>query len=83
MTDETAATEEATTQATTEEATEPTEAETEAPPTVEETQSPTQETEPEKAERKTFSGVWFGLFLITGTLSLLLIGALVFRRRPY
>jgi len=43
------------------------------------------ETQPPQEEEKEggFSGVWFGLFLITGTLSLVLIGALVFRRRSY
>ena len=29
------------------------------------------------------NGVWVGMFLITGILSLILIGALVFRRRSY
>ena len=40
---------------------------------------------PQEPEEKSggFSGLWFGLFLITGTLSLVLIGALVFRRRNY
>lgn len=42
------------------------------------------ETQPVQEEKgSSFSGVWFGLFLITGTLSLVLIGALVFRRRSY
>ena len=43
------------------------------------------ETEPVREEEKESrgSGIWFALFLITGTLSLILIGALVFRRRSY
>lgn len=48
----------------------------------------TEETAPEVAPGDTmgsrnFSGVWFGLCLITGSLSLVLIGALIFRRRSY
>ena len=39
--------------------------------------------EPEKKPEKNRMGLWFGLFLITGTLTLVLIGALVFRRRSY
>lgn len=70
-----------TTEATTEATTEPTEEETEAS-TEEETVPET--TEEEKAEKKGgISGIWFGLFIITGTLSLILIGALIFRRRSY
>lgn len=65
-------------------ATEATEAPTEAPA---ETWAPEwlQETQaPEEEEaRGGVSGIWFGLFLITGTLSLILIGALVFRRKSY
>lgn len=74
---------------------ETTQAETE--PAAEETEAVTEETAPEVTEpewlRETqpveeekdrnFSGLWFGLFIITGTLSLVLIGALVFRRRSY
>lgn len=45
------------------------------------------EQEPQEQEQKKegfgSSGLWFGLFLITGTLSLILIGALIFRRRSY
>jgi len=80
-TEETIPPTEAETTAATEETTEPTQTETEAPTTAE-TEAP-EETEPEKQERKTISGVWFGLFLITGTLSLILIGALIFRPRRY
>lgn len=70
------------------EATEETEEVTEAPttrPTEPEWLRQTEPTEPQPEQEKAggFSGVWFGLFLITGTLSLLLIGALVFRRRSY
>lgn len=62
-------------------------------PTTEETEEPTAaETEPEWIretqpipEKKggDFRGIWVGLVLIAGTLSLLLIGALIFRRRRY
>ena len=43
------------------------------------------ETQPEVEEEPegNRNGLWFGLFLITGTLSLVLLGALVFRRRSY
>lgn len=43
------------------------------------------ETQPEPEPKKAggFNGVLFGLILITGTLTLLLIGALIFRRRRY
>lgn len=45
------------------------------------------EQEPDAEEEKKAGfgsgGLWFGLFLITGTLSLVLIGALIFRRRSY
>ena len=43
------------------------------------------ETQPEVEEEpeRNRNGLWFGLFLITGTLSLVLLGALVFRRRSY
>lgn len=73
--------------------TEPTEAVTE--PAVTEAETQPQMTEPEwlretqpqpEAEKKSGiggNGLWFGLFLITGTLSLVLIGALIFRRRSY
>ena len=46
-------------------------------------EEPTEETQPEKEKERSISGVWFGLFLITGTLSLILIGALIFRPRRY
>jgi hypothetical protein len=39
--------------------------------------------EPEEEPERNRNGLWFGLFLITGTLSLVLLGALVFRRRSY
>lgn len=39
--------------------------------------------EPREEPGKNVSGIWFGLFLITGTLSLVLIGALLFRRRSW
>lgn len=39
--------------------------------------------EEEKPEKSGMNGIWFGMFLITGILSLILIGALVFRRRSY
>lgn len=43
-----------------------------------------QESSEEEPQKKGISGnIWFALFLITGTLSLILIGALVFRRRSY
>ena len=71
----------------------PTEVPTEAPtePTVETVKEPDwiheiQESQPEEEEqpqKRSMSGIWFGLFLITGVLSLILIGALVFRRRRY
>ena len=72
-------------------ATEPTTQPTEAPATqaAEETvPETTKETIPEvipEEEEKGLgiNGIWFGMFLITGTLSLILIGALIFRRRPY
>ena len=80
----------------TEPATEPTEAATEAAATeATEAETQPQMTEPEwlretqpqpEAEKKAGiggNGLWFGLFLITGTLSLVLIGALIFRRRSY
>lgn len=42
------------------------------------------ETQPVQEEKKQgFNGLVIGLFLITGTLSLVLIGALLFRRRSY
>lgn len=76
---------------TTEEVTMPTTAATEAPTeTTEARTEPSvpqwlQETEAaeEEEEQGGISGIWFGLFIITGTLSLILIGALVFRRRRY
>lgn len=78
-----------TTEAVTEPMTEPTEAETEAaeettPPMTEpewlhETQP--QEESPEK--KGGFNGLLVGVVLITGTMSLVLIGALIFRRRSY
>lgn len=79
-----------TTEAVTEPTTVPTEAPTEAPaeaPT-EEMKEPewiheTQAPEEQQPEKKGMSGLWFGMFLITGTLSLVLIGALVFRRKSY
>ena len=93
---ETEATVPETTAPETEPATEPTEAATEAAAT-EAAEAETQpqmtepewlrETEPEPVEEKKAgiggNGLWFGLFLITGTLSLVLIGALIFRRRSY
>lgn len=44
-----------------------------------------EETEPVQKEEGGLgiNGIWFGLFLITGTLSLVLIGALIFRRKSY
>ena len=43
-----------------------------------------QDTQEEQRQKKDSSGnIWFALFLITGTLSLILIGILVFRRRSY
>ena len=60
----------------------PTEAPTEEmkePEWIHETQAP----EEQQPEKKGMSGLWFGMFLITGTLSLVLIGALVFRRKSY
>lgn len=87
---------EAPTEPATEPATEPV---TEATEAAEETTAQTEETRPamtepewlretqpeeEVKEEKSLSmGLWFGLFLITGVLCLLLIGALVFRRRRY
>ena len=41
------------------------------------------EEEMPQKEKGGMGGLWFGLFLITGALSLVLIGALVFRRRSY
>ena len=41
------------------------------------------EEEAPQKERGGMGGLWFGLFLITGAMSLVLIGALVFRRRSY
>lgn len=93
---ETEATVPETTAPETEPATEPTETATEAAAT-EAAEAETQpqmtepewlrETEPEPVEEKKAgiggNGLWFGLFLITGTLSLVLIGALIFRRRSY
>ena len=55
---------------------EPTEPQMTEPEWLHETQ-PQEEQEPER----NMSGLWFGLFIITGTLSLVLIGALVFRRK--
>lgn len=65
--------------------TQPTEAETEETEASRMTEPEwLRETEPvEEEKERSFSGLWFGLFLITGTLSLVLIGALVFRRRSY
>ncbi len=73
---------EAETEPTTEATTEPTEEVTEEP-TTEAAEESTEETQPEKEKERSISGVWFGLFLITGTLSLILIGALIFRPRRY
>ena len=72
---------------------------TEATEAIEETVAQTEETKPamtepdwlretqpqeEPEDEKSMSmGLWFGLFLITGVLCLILIGALVFRRRRY
>lgn len=72
---------EETTEATTEATTEPTEEVTEEPAEEETVPETTEKVEEKKGS--SFSGVWFGLFIITGTLSLILIGALVFRRRSY
>lgn len=82
---------EPTTVPTTEPATEPTVEttvpETEAPTEVtEENTAPTEETaeETEEAEeegKKSVSGILIGVFILSGTLSLVLIGALVFRGR--
>ena len=68
---------EATTEAPTEAVTEPSKAPTE-PEWLHETQA-----EPEEKPERSHNGLWFGLFIITGTLSLILIGALVFRRKSY
>lgn len=80
---------------TTEETTVPTTAATEPETTAALTEAPTEEmkepewiheTQPqeeEQSEKKGISGLWFGMFLITGILSLVLIGALVFRRKSY
>ena len=76
-----------TTEAKTEPTTEATEATEEVTeePTTEETEESVPETteEPEQEKKSGMNGVMFGLLLITGTLSLILIGALVFRRRSY
>ena len=64
------------------EATEATEAETVPVMTEPEWLQETQP-EPEEEPERNRNGLWFGLFLITGTLSLVLLGALVFRRRSY
>ena len=85
-TETTAPVTEETTEATTEATTEPTEEVTEKPTTEiteSPTEEPTEETEPEEKKGIAVSGIWFGLFLITGTLSLILIGALIFRPRRY
>ena len=87
---------EAPTEPATEPVTEPV---TEAAEATEETAPQTEQTQPamtepdwlretqpqeEPVKEKTPSmGLWFGLFLITGVLCLVLIGALVFRRRRY
>lgn len=70
------------TEAPTEEPTEPTVETVKEPDWIHEIQESQPEEEPQPQERS-MSGIWFGLFLITGTLSLILIGALVFRRRSY
>lgn len=79
-----------TTEAATEAPTEaPTEVPTEAP--AETMKEPDwiheiEESQPEEEEqpkKRGMNGVWVGMFLITGILSLILIGALVFRRRSY
>ena len=66
------------------EPTETTEAVTEET-TVETTEETAPETEEAEEEKKSggFNGIWVGLFLITGCLSLVLIGALIFRRKSY
>jgi len=43
----------------------------------------TQPEEEEQPKKGGMNGLWFGMFLITGTLSLVLIGALIFRRKSY
>lgn len=78
---------------TTEAPTQPTEVPTEAPAeapaeTVKEPDwiHEIQESQPEEQEqpqKRSMNGIWFGMFLITGVLSLILIGALVFRRKSY
>lgn len=65
------------TEAPTEAVTEPSKAPTE-PGWLHETQP-----EPEEKPERSHNGLWFGLFIITGTLSLILIGALIFRRKSY
>ena len=43
-----------------------------------------QDTQEEQRQKKDSSGnIWFALCLITGTLCLILIGILIFRRRSY
>lgn len=79
---------------TTEEVTVPTTEATEPETTAEPTEAPTEPREPEwihetqapeeeQPKKGGISGLWFGMFLITGVLSLVLIGALVFRRKSY
>ena len=59
-----------------------TEAETEAPETEPAEPEWLRETQPEPEKKGVgFNGVLFGLILISGTLTLILIGALIFRRR--
>ena len=59
-----------------------TEAETEAPETEPAEPEWLRETQPEPEKKGIgFNGVLFGLLLISGTLTLILIGALIFRRR--
>lgn len=55
-------------------------------PTTLPTEMPTEmpaERPAEVPEKTAANGIWMGLFLITGTLSLVLLGALIFRRRRW